>query len=538
MADPVATSSAHPANLPVEQRFELLGRIGAGNHGVVFRARDHQLHRDVAIKRFSHFLADDERAMRRITREVNTLARVSHPHVVTVHDLVRMADGDGEITPHLVMELVEGSSLRDLLVSHGPSLRSVIVVRSVLEGLAACHHAGILHLDIKPANVLVTPDGGVKIVDFGIARAASDATATIAGTPHYMPPEQYEGRADERSDIYSVGCLLFECLTGSPPFQGTLASQLLAHRDDPRPDPRAVAPLVSPALAAVVMRAMAIEPDDRYASVHDMLAVMAAADGGSVERYVAPSMSTQPVPPVTAPAAPPVAAPVVKRLPRDPGEPEAAPPVAAGPGTAGVVVTRWARLRTFAIGFVISVFVVAVVPGLVWVSASLAPSDYRPDAMSTNYTGTWWILAVTIATAFLLLRRQTYFAMIGGPPVGSPLPDRTIDAHVRSGVRMAAGAAVRGSLPMLFPWYVVLVAAISEAGGLSWPDDVFSAWGIAWLLMPLAATLLALRALTKLRPRPGAVMKSTFYLGGAALAVLLFVAYPVALSWGGVILRP
>ena len=174
------------------------------------------------------------------------------------------------------------------------------------------------------------------------------------------------------------------------------------------------------------------------------------------------------------------------------------------------MVTRWARLRTFAIGFVISVFVVALVPGLVWVSASLAPSDYRPDAMSTNYTGTWWILAVTIATAFLLLRRQTYFAMIGGPPVGSPLPDRTIDAHVRSGVRMAAGAAVRGSLPMLFPWYVVLVAAISEAGGLSWPDDVFSAWGIAWLLMPLAATLLALRALTKLRPRPGAVMKSTF----------------------------
>ncbi|MBC7633025.1 serine/threonine-protein kinase, partial [Aeromicrobium sp.] len=222
MADPLATSPVPAVSVPVEQRFELLGRIGAGNHGVVFRAKDRQLHRDVAIKRFSHFLADDERAMRRITREVGTLARVSHPHVVTVHDLVQMPDGDGEITPHLVMELVEGSSLRDLLVSHGPSLRSVIVVRSVLDGLAACHQAGILHLDIKPANVLVTKDGGVKIVDFGIARAASDATATIAGTPHYMPPEQYEGRVDERSDIYSVGCLLFECLTGSPPFEGTM----------------------------------------------------------------------------------------------------------------------------------------------------------------------------------------------------------------------------------------------------------------------------------------------------------------------------
>src|SRR5690606_6989126 len=136
------------------------------------------------------------------------------------HDLVHMADGDGEVTPHLVMELVEGTSLRDLLASQGPSLRSVTVVRGVLEGLAACHHAGILHLDIKPANVLVTPDGAIKIVDFGIARAASDATATVAGTPHYMAPEQFDGRSDERSDIYSVGCLLYECLTGRPPFEG------------------------------------------------------------------------------------------------------------------------------------------------------------------------------------------------------------------------------------------------------------------------------------------------------------------------------
>ena len=134
MPDPLATrpvGSSSPSaagTVPVDQRFELLGRIGAGNHGVVFRARDSQLQREVAIKRFSHFLADDPRAMRRITREVATLARVSHPHVVTVHDLVHMADGDGEITPHLVMELVEGTSLKDLLALKGPSLRSVIVV--------------------------------------------------------------------------------------------------------------------------------------------------------------------------------------------------------------------------------------------------------------------------------------------------------------------------------------------------------------------------------------------------------------------------
>ncbi|MFI5428236.1 serine/threonine-protein kinase [Aeromicrobium sp. UC242_57] len=301
---PVTTSSTPPATtVPVGSRFEMLGRIGAGNHGVVFRARDSQLQREVAIKRFSHFVADDPRAMRRITREVGTLARVSHRNVVTVHDLVHMPDGDGEVTPHLVMELVEGTSLRDLLNRQGPSLRSVIVVRGVLEGLIACHQAGILHLDIKPANVLVTPDGGVKIVDFGIARAASDATATVAGTPHYMAPEQFEGNADERSDVYSVGCLLYECLTGVPPFQGTMASPLLAHRTQPRPDPRDITPQVSASLVAVVHRAMAVDPDQRFASVEEMLrALEAVGDGVDLAQPVRPVI---PVGPAAAPSAPP-----------------------------------------------------------------------------------------------------------------------------------------------------------------------------------------------------------------------------------------
>lgn len=510
-ADPLATSLIRPDTVPMQQRFELAGRIGAGNHGVVFRAHDRQLHRDVAIKRFSHFLADDARAMRRITREVGTLARVSHPNVVTVHDLVQMVDGDGEVTPHLVMELVEGTSLRDLVGAHGPSLRSVIVVQGVLEGLAACHHAGILHLDIKPANVLVTTDGGVKIVDFGIARAASDATATIAGTPHYMPPEQYEGRADERSDIYSVGCLLFECLTGTPPFAGRMASQLLAHRSEPRPDPRALAPQVSAELAAVVMRAMAIDPAERYDDVHEMLTALDAAQAAGntdvAEPYVAglDSLPTEPV---------------VRRLPRDVDEEPAPASLIIGP-----VVTRWTRLRSYALGLAISAFVVALLPGLVWVAMEFAPAEYRPGAMDPSYAGVWWAVAVTIAAAFLLLRRRRYFSLIGGAAVGSPRPGRPIDEWMRAGVRMAAGAALRGSLPMLFPWYVALVAAATAAADIGWPDDVFSAWGVAWLLMPLAAVVLALRALTRLRPRVGALLMSVAYFGGAVLAAVLFVAY-------------
>ena len=508
VADPLATSPVRADTVPVEQRFELLGRIGAGNHGVVFRAKDRQLHRDVAIKRFSHFLADDARAMRRITREVGTLARVSHPNIVTVHDLVQMADGDGEITPHLVMELVEGTSLRDLLVSHGPSLRSVIVARGVLEGLAACHQAGILHLDIKPANVLVTPEGGVKIVDFGIARAASDATATIAGTPHYMPPEQYEGRADERSDIYSVGCLLFECLTGKPPFEGTMASQLLAHRSEQRPDPRTFAPQVSAELARVVMRAMAIDPVERYQTVPDMLAAMDAAQVDVAEPYVV--------------QAAPSAGPVVQRLPRV--EDEAVAPVV------GSLVTRWTKLRSYTLGLTLSAFVVALLPGLVWIATELAPAEYRPDAMDSSTTASWWALAVTLALAFLLLRGRRFFSLISGAEVGSPHPGRALHDQSKAGVWMAAGAALRGSLPMLFPWYVALVAAFATAADITWPDDIFSFWGVLWLLMPMAAVLLALRALTKLRLRVGALALAMVYLGGAAMAVVLFVAYAAASS--------
>lgn len=501
MPDPLATSQRLDT-VPVGHRFELLGRIGAGNHGVVFRARDSQLQRDVAIKRFSHFLADDPRAMRRITREVATLARVSHPNVVTVHDLVHMADGDGEVTPHLVMELVEGTSLKDLLALQGPSLRSVIVVRGVLEGLAACHQAGILHLDIKPANVLVTTDGGVKIVDFGIARAASDATATVAGTPHYMAPEQFDGRADVRSDIYSVGCLLYESLTGMPPFEGTMAAQLMAHRNHPRPDPRAVTPEVSAPLAAVVARAMAIDPDDRYQSVHEMLAALVDTKPDLSSTPSTPSLPSRPAPPALEPAA---------------------------WTSAGGVVTRASKLGTFAVGLCLSAFLVALLPGLVWLTNAFVPFEYRPPAMQDSDALAWWMLAVGIAAAFLVLRRAAFFASLSGPPVGEPRPERLIDASMRSGLRVAAGAALRGSIPMLFPSYVVLVAAIAAAGGVEWPDDPFTPWAVCWLLMPLACVALGVRSVTKLRPRFGALLKSTTYAVGAAMAAGLFVAYPLVL---------
>ncbi|MCX6407508.1 MAG: serine/threonine-protein kinase [Propionibacteriales bacterium] len=528
-------------------RFELQGRIGAGNHGVVFRALDRHLGRQVAIKRFSHFLADDPRAMRRITREVETLARVSHPNVVTVHDLVRMPDGDGEVTPHLVMELVEGTSLRDLLALRGPSPRSVLVVAGVLDGLAACHRAGILHLDIKPANVLVTDSGGIKIVDFGIARAASDATATVAGTPHYMAPEQYDGRADERSDVYSVGCLLFETLTGRAPFEGTMAAQLMAHRTQPRPDPRASAPWVGPRLAAVVQTAMAVEPEERYSGVAAMAralrsAVADVADPAAPEASAAvdaPSGRPAATPPVVLAPAAAVAAPLVRPLsrPADLGDRPGVPARDARPdGTrepvsslAGPAVTRWTRLVSLLLGLGICAVVLTVVPMLAWASLELAPARVRPQTMDQMSADAWWMLSVGLALTLLLVRRRRFFQHLAGPEVGSPLPDGPLAPSVGRGVRMALRAAVVGTLPLLVPWYVLGLLAAMTAAGVVAPSDPFAdALTTAWVLAPLVALVLGLRGILGMRPRLGALAFSFLLIvtaGGAVAFFLLAAPY-------------
>ena len=508
--DAVTADVAHLAPAP-RPRFELRGRIGAGNHGVVFRARDHQLGRDVAIKRFSHFLADDPRAMRRITREVETLARVSHPHVVTVHDLVQLPDGDGEIVPHLVMELVEGTSLRTLLDSHGPSPRATVVVQGVLEGLAACHRAGILHLDIKPANVLVTESGAVKIVDFGIARAASDGTATVAGTPHYMAPEQYEGKADQRSDVYSVGCLLYECLTGQAPFEGPMAAQLLAHRTRPRPDPRALAPWVGPRLSAVITRAMAIEPADRFGSVEEMLdALVPVAD----DVHASDALSTGSRADGGSRADDRVAS-TASRTGASPVEPVEAS------------VRRSTRLRWFGAGLLVCAAVVALVPALVWVAGLAVPGQYVPDSWSNDAGIGLWLLAVVVAVLVVLGRRREFFGQLTGAGATSSDEGRRLAPEALSAVRLAARGSLWGSLPLLLPVYAVAVSAVAEALGLRWPSDVYaSAWGYAWLLMPLAAIFLVVRGLSLVRPRIGSLFLAALHLGGGATATLLFAAYP------------
>ncbi len=441
-------------------RFELQGRIGAGNHGVVFRALDRHLGRQVAIKRFSHFLADDPRAMRRITREVETLARVSHPNVVTVHDLVRMPDGDGEVTPHLVMELVEGTSLRDLLALRGPSPRSVVVVAGVLDGLAACHRAGILHLDIKPANVLVTDSGGIKIVDFGIARAASE----------------YSG----------VEAMARALRSAADDVTGSAASAVPAPTSAPdaavSPPVRSVATppvvLAPPAAAAAPL----VRPLSRPADLGDR--------PDAVARAATPDHTSEPATPAQGPA-----------------------------------VTRWTRLVSLLLGLGISAVVLTVVPMLAWASLELAPARVRPEAMDQMSADAWWMLSVGLALVLLLVRRRRFFRHLAGPEVGSPLPDGPLAPTVGRGVRMALGAALVGTLPLLVPWYVLGLLAGLTAAGAPAPGDPFAdVWTTAWVLAPLVAVVLGLRGILGMRPRLGALAFSFLLLvaaGGAAAFFLL-----------------
>ncbi len=279
-------------------RYEMKSRIATGGMGEVWRARDTVLGREVAVKVLKPEYAGDATFRTRFETEARHAASLHHPNIATVFDFGEdepEQDG-GPPRPYLVMELVPGKPLSDLIRRGRPMAPERVrdLVSQAAAGLAQAHAVGIVHRDIKPANVLVTPDGQVKITDFGIARAADGvaltSTGEVIGTPHYLSPEQAEGRpATPASDVYALGVLLFECLTGSRPFAGdTPVTTALAHVRDPMPDLPADIPQD---LARVTRRALAKDPAERYPD--------AAALGAALGRQ-ATNDATQVLPPPTA----------------------------------------------------------------------------------------------------------------------------------------------------------------------------------------------------------------------------------------------
>ena len=286
--------------------YEIVAPIGAGGMGEVYRARDTRLQRFVAIKILHKATALDPDRQRRFAEEAVAASALNHPNIVTVYDVG--ADGD---TQYLVSELIEGESLRaEMNRGRVPLKRLLEIAHQIAEGLAAAHDAGIVHRDLKPDNVMVTADGRVKIVDFGLATApepdaaqsrgpaaTQTATGLIVGTVPYMSPEQARGeRADFRSDQFALGVMLYELTTAAHPFKRETAVQTLSAiiADEP-PDPAQANPTLPVALRWLIRRLLAKNPRQRFAHTADL-----AADLRTIREHL--SEATFDVAPTVAPA--------------------------------------------------------------------------------------------------------------------------------------------------------------------------------------------------------------------------------------------
>ena len=270
-------------------RYELGEVLGYGGMAEVHRGRDVRLGRDVAVKTLRSDLARDPTFQSRFRREAQSAASLNHPAIVSVYDTGEDNNG-GVISPYIVMEYVQGRTLRQVLEAEGRLLpqRALEITAQICTALDQAHRAGIVHRDVKPGNVMLTPTGEVKVMDFGIARALTSSAATmtqtaaVIGTAHYLSPEQARGEhVDARSDVYSAGCLLYELLTGAPPFAGdTAVAVAYQHvREDPVP-PSRVESDVSASIDAVVLKAMAKNPANRYQTAADMRADIERALAG------------------------------------------------------------------------------------------------------------------------------------------------------------------------------------------------------------------------------------------------------------------
>ena len=262
----------------IASRYLVQSLVASGGMASVYRARDNVLEREVALKIIHPHLATDKSFVEKFRREAKMAAKLSHPNLVNVFD----QGTDGEIT-FLVMEFVPGITLRDAMNDFGllDASRTLEIIEPLTAGLAAAHSAGILHRDLKPENIFLDDNGNVKLGDFGLARAITQHTETgsVVGTVAYLSPELVtRGQADARSDIYSLGVMIFEMLTGRQPFEGEQAVQIAyQHANDRIPAPSSVKPGVPPLLDEIVLWATARNPKDRPANARELLPVIKRA---------------------------------------------------------------------------------------------------------------------------------------------------------------------------------------------------------------------------------------------------------------------
>ena len=264
-------------NLDRIGKYRVVGKIGKGAMGEVYKAHDPLLNRFVALKTIAPALAADPDFKKRFQREAQSAAQLNHPNIITVYDF-----GDEQGLTYMAMELLEGVDLREAIRSRalGHLGRKLEVMEQICDGLAFAHSRGVVHRDLKPGNIHLQPSGHVKILDFGLARvAASDMTktGTVMGTPHYMSPEQVRGqKADARSDVFSLGAVFYEILCNHRPFEADSVHGVLFQILEQEPEPmRKWEPEVPPSAVALVEKALAKDPARRYADAGEMVRALA-----------------------------------------------------------------------------------------------------------------------------------------------------------------------------------------------------------------------------------------------------------------------
>ncbi|HET7769256.1 MAG TPA: protein kinase [Chloroflexota bacterium] len=307
--------TALEAGRVIAERYRLIKPIGHGGMSSVYLARDERLGREVAVKVLHPSLATDQSFVERLRREAQSAAALSHPNIASVYDW-----GDGGGAHYLVMEYVPGSTLKDVILRRGrrPEREALQISREIALALDAAHRHGVVHRDVKPQNVMLDTDGGVKVLDFGIALATGESqltrTGTVLGSAHYASPEQIQRQpVDRRSDLYSLGAVLYETLAGRPPFLADSPVAIAWQHVHEAPEPvRSSAPGVSAAAESITARALRKDPAQRYQSAAELIADIDAALAG---RPLAAAVSAAggplparaetvpiPLPPVPAPA--------------------------------------------------------------------------------------------------------------------------------------------------------------------------------------------------------------------------------------------
>ena len=394
-------------------RYEIVDEIARGAMGVVYKARDPLIDRVVAIKTVNIGLsnAESETYERRFFREAKSAGRLNHPNVVTIHDV-----GKSEEVAYIAMEFLDGKSLREILDSGVvlPPHRIADIVAEIAEGLAFAHRAGVVHRDVKPANVMVLASGAVKITDFGIAQLPTGTrtmTGNVFGSPRYTSPEQVMGRpVDGRSDIFSLGAVLFEMLTGRAPFGGADLNGILKQvLTEPTPPPSTHNPKLPRAFDHIVARALAKDPVERYQDADEMARDLRRYDIVDFEtRAPAPLPPLEHLTESKAAAAPELA-----------GEPPA-PPAPPAPA--------WWK-RKFVWGAAASAFVAAAV------ATTLAPRNEATPAAPPPVTSGGSIQAAAAPDP-----APPAAAPVAPEPAAAPSPPSPVPARLVRAAEPAAGA--------------------------------------------------------------------------------------------------